>query len=287
MEIVNFEFNKKFFYVLCLEGDKMKIICNKIASKIEEDINLLEFYIKRDSGSCKINYELTFQQQLENSGTENNMNLLVIKKEKKESNILNNGESTLIEWSKLISKKNIIKNEDLYFFPQIELKFNNVNFINEKIFSELKSEIKNYLGITDFSIIEIKKGSLLVILALQYIIKNLIKEFNIFKNSEKIYTKVNQELKELCIKLEEHQFTSLGSVKFNSVNNYFINITEKNNQIKIKEKILSNEKVSSKNSINLFEASKNINDKDIEIFFNDLNSKAKEQENLQKKIIPN
>ena len=127
----------------------------------------------------------------------------------------------------------------------------------------------------------------MVILALQYIIKNLIKEFNIFKNSEKIYTKVNQELKELCIKLEEHQFTSLGSVKFNSVNNYFINITEKNNQIKIKEKILSNEKVSSKNSINLFEASKNISDKDIEIFFNDLNSKAKEQENLQKKLIPN
>ena len=112
--------------------------------------------------------------------------ILIKKKESKGSDFISTG---------IISKKNIIRNEDLMFFPQIELKFNKVNFINEKIFSELKSEIKNYLGITDFSIIEIKKGSLLVILAVQYIIKNLIKEFNIFQIQKKFIQKSIRNLK--------------------------------------------------------------------------------------------
>ena len=67
-----------------------------------------------------------------------------------------------------------IRNENLNFIPQIEMKFN--KFENHKTNSiyELKNEIKNILKNENCSIIEIKKGSLTVVLCLQYLmLKNI------------------------------------------------------------------------------------------------------------------
>jgi surface protein len=89
------------------------------------------------------------------------------------NNIINNinNEGNLFSFN----KKNIIRNENLKFIPQIEIKFNNVNNITPKMIQDLKEELKNLLKEENFSIIEIKKGSLTVIIALQFIIFNEIK----------------------------------------------------------------------------------------------------------------
>ena len=70
----------------------------------------------------------------------------------------------------------IIFNDNLKFIPQINFKFNNVDKIDEYLISTLKEELKNIIKKVNFSIIEIKKGSLTVTLALQYIVSNELKK---------------------------------------------------------------------------------------------------------------
>lgn len=70
----------------------------------------------------------------------------------------------------------IIRNEILKFLPQIEIVFSVNVKINNKMIDELKNELKDILENNDFSIIEINKGSLKIIVTLQYIYKELIKK---------------------------------------------------------------------------------------------------------------
>ena len=75
-----------------------------------------------------------------------------------------------------VDKNNIIRNDDLKFFPQVELKFNNIDNITKIMIDNIKAEIRQLLNNDNFSIIEIKKGSLIVILSLQFIIFDEIKK---------------------------------------------------------------------------------------------------------------
>ena len=59
-------------YIQCSQEDKMKDICNKYASKIDININLLLFLY----GGNKINLELTFREQA--NSIDNNRNEIKI-----------------------------------------------------------------------------------------------------------------------------------------------------------------------------------------------------------------
>ena len=134
------------------------------------------------------------------------------------------------------NKKNIIRNENLKFIPQLEIKFNNVNIITKKLIKDLKEEIKNLLKEDNFSIIEIKKGSLTVIITLQFIIFNEIKrakesnlELNINRFSHQFSTlKIEEEVKKISKVIKNHNFISLGTTKPDFVYEDIILLSEEN-----------------------------------------------------------
>ena len=178
-----------------------------------------------------------------------------------------------------------IKDDNLKYIPQIELKFNNVTKIEEDIIPKLKSEIEKIIKKKEFSIISIRKGSLNVLLTLQYIVQEEIRKqrknkFNDLSNnfSENIYG----EIERIYQKLREHEFVCLGVSKPDDINSHVINITDEKNKEDLKRKILN---ISDSDDINLYEASKNINMEDLEKFFNNLSLNAEQTENNQKKII--
>ena len=219
-----------------------------------------------------------------------------------------------LEESKNKLKQFILRNEDLKFLPQIELKFNDVKSITEKLISDLKQEIKNIINEDNFSIIEIKKGSLQVLLTLQFIIFNEIQKldtpnkeketFDYFKFFDKFSETIRIEVQKLVKVLLESDFISMGMVKPSYVgknifdiknNRNYPFILKKLNESRIEtnssilEEKFDNEKFfntsNDYNDLNIVEISKNISIDDLKDFYNELALKANKQEINQKKLI--
>ena len=191
---------------------------------------------------------------------------------------------------KLLEIGYLIRDDDLKILPQIELKFNFENEINNILLQKLREEIKNFLKINDFSIIAIKKGSLKVILALQHIFSKIIKKFknlNIMNNFKLFNEEQNKEIELFAKKLKDHQFTSMGSKKPIDSKIKIIDLTKECNKKEICSKIdkLRNKKNNNEDEINLFEASKNIKNEDFEKYYDFISFKADEQENNQMRLI--
>ena len=191
-----------------------------------------------------------------------------------------------------IDKNNIIRNENLRIFPQIEMKFDNIDFNNvtENMIKQLKTEIRNLLNEDNFSIIEIRKGSLIVILTLQFIILNEIKkhknELN-FNISRIFDENIKEEVKKISEKLKNNSFISLGTVKPDYVDEYIIDISNENNKETIVGKILelSNSNINNiveENDINIYEMCKL---EDLENYCKQILKDAEIQEKNQIKLI--
>ena len=188
-----------------------------------------------------------------------------------------------------IELKDSIKDDILKFIPQIELKFNDVSSINEDLIPKIKDEIKKLIKKDNFSIIEIKKGSLTVIITLQYIIfEEIRKDRNMdFSNiSNQFILNIEQKVKNISTLLKEHEFICLGTKTPNYIDNNIINIIEEKNQIFIRDRIQKFSK-EEENQINLFEAAKSIEMEELERFYVEISLIANEQENNLKKYINN
>lgn len=86
MSQVIFSFTGIETTIQCINGDKMRDICNKFSEKIKIDINIIYFIY----GSDRLNLELTFEQQANEIDKERNiMNILVYEKEK--TSVVNDG----------------------------------------------------------------------------------------------------------------------------------------------------------------------------------------------------
>ena len=189
--------------------------------------------------------------------------------------------------------KGSVYNDDLKFFPQIEFKFNNLDKINKNLISNFKDELKKILKTDNFSIIEIKKGSIIIILTLQYIIlSELRKQGNEINLQDCFYKNISNEVKNLTEQLKNHQFISLGTNKPDRVDNDIMDISNEENRKKIVEKIkrlkenknLRTNKTNNK-EINILEASNYIEKEDLERFFNNRALEAEQQENNIKRTI--
>ena len=182
-----------------------------------------------------------------------------------------------------LEKKNIIRNEDLKFLPQIELYFNKQINITKDNILQFKKEIKHLIQEIDFSIIEIKKGSLKVLLTLQYII---LREFinnpslSLSTLSNKFDDNIKKEVQRVVEKLRNFPFISLGTTKPTDVNENIIDLNNENNREEISRKILQMSQININDDINILEISKNL-----EQFYNILVSNAEEQELNQLRLI--
>ena len=81
---------------------------------------------------------------------------------------------------------------------------------------KLKTEIKNLINNENFSIIEIRKGSLTVIITLQYLVlRELQKNRNTLNLSDSFFNNIDySEVESLSNKLKEHSFiTKMKNLK--------------------------------------------------------------------------
>ena len=178
------------------------------------------------------------------------------------------------------TKSWIIEDDNMKFFPQIELNFDKVNEIKKNIISNLRNEIEKLINKKEFSIIKIRKGSIHAILTLQYIIKD--NSTSIGKLSNEFSEAVNKEIQRIIPLLKNYQFISLGSTRPDFIDNNIIDITNEENRNQLKTKILN---LPDYDDINFFEAAKNINMEDIYKFFRGLSLNAEELENNQQNIL--
>ena len=216
-------------------------------------------------------------------------------------------------------KLNVIRNEDLKLFPQILFKFNDIENITENMILDLKKEINNLIKEDNFSIIEIKKGSLTVILVLKFIIFKLLKkikskeqnEFHFLEFCKSFFPNIKEETQEILKIIKNNKFFTLGSVSPNCTEEIVIDLSNENNQKMLINKILeisninyskeNNSKSKNKksiihlendintldnnNSINIMELSKFINKENLWNMYKKLSDNANEQESNQIPLI--
>ena len=189
----------------------------------------------------------------------------------------------------MAEKNNIIRNDDLKFFPQIEIKFNNIDIITQEMIENIKSEIRYLLNEDNFSIIEVKKGSLIIVLCFQFIIFNELKkqkelnlEFNLNRFANQFSDNIKEEVKKISSILKNHEFISLGTVKPDYVDEDIIDISIENNKNELVKKIKSISNNKEENDINIYEIGKI---EELEVFFTRILQDADQQEKNQFKII--
>ena len=188
--------------------------------------------------------------------------------------------------------KGSMENDNLKFIPQIIMKFNEVNDIKENTISELRKELRNIIGLENFSIIEIKRGSLTVIIALKFLILKHLKNKNSLKDITKDFNdKIYKDVKTLSEKLKNSEFISLGQSTMTPdfVDENIVDLSIEENKKEIANKIL---RLSTKNNINeisnddnILELANEIKIKDFENFIEKLSLDADEQQNNHLKYI--
>ena len=155
MAKVIFIFNGIKTMIECLKGDKMGNICSKFASKIDIDMNLLNFLYE----SNKVNLNLSFEQQANsNDKDRNEMNILVYKLEKEEYAYPKCGENIDLD-KKLIENiclsNNNINNNLIGIKSQIENIINTI--LNKKEIDNANDQLKSIIIMINIAIGEINK----------------------------------------------------------------------------------------------------------------------------------
>ena len=178
---------------------------------------------------------------------------------------------------------------DYKFIPQIKLKFNDVEEIDKEIIDNLKEKCKEIFKDKSINIIEIKKGSLSVVIALNYLIKEKLETMNM----------ENKEVYDIISELDNYFKTETKNLTNIIKDN--LSISQKDKNFKpdfVKENLCDLETTRDElvksiaehkkdnSDINIFELSKSISTDDIKKFFNSLEKETKEtQENLYNYIV--
>ena len=189
MALVNFKFDGIKLTIKCIKEDKMKNICAKFASKIDEEINSLYFLYN----GKELNNELTFYEQANE-----------LDRQRLEMNILAKSSKDYYE---LKCPKCGYDLENFKAFKDLmEYKKNINNMLNE-----LKSQIES-IKINEIETIENKKG------IYKYLINEIInriqnknilnienKNNTLEKNPDNIYDNFDIELKKPILKIKAHK----------------------------------------------------------------------------------
>ena len=181
----------------------------------------------------------------------------------------------------------ILRNDNLNILPQIELKFEGNFTINQDMINNLENELKNILKDANFSLIEIKKGSLKVVMTLQFIYKKVLESIRqnpVYQNIKNFPNNINKEVIEISEKIENHKFAFIGKARPDFIQNFFLDITTEENQRRLGNLFRSYYDNKRENKNNLYEQSKCITINDIEKLIDNLSNEAAKQEVNQFKI---
>ena len=179
--------------------------------------------------------------------------------------------------------------ENYDFIPQIKLKFNDVKKIDQEIIDSLINECKKLLNEKDVKIIEIKKGSLSIVIALNYLIQDKLQTMNM----------ENKQILEIIDEL--NNYLGIETLKIKDILKDNLTIAQKDKQFKpdfVEENLYDLETSREKlvNTIiqnkekncdtNIYEISKAISADDIKDFFDSLDKETKEtQDNLYELVL--
>ena len=179
--------------------------------------------------------------------------------------------------------------ENYDFIPQIKLKFNDVKKIDQEIIDSLINECKKLLNEKDVKIIEIKKGSLSIVIALNYLIQDKLQTMNM----------ENKQILEIIDEL--NNYLGIETLKIKDILKDNLTIAQKDKQFKpdfVEENLYDLETSREKlvNTIiqnkekncdtNIYEISKAISADDIKDLFDSLDKETKEtQDNLYELVL--
>ena len=268
----------------------------------------LNFFVKHLKGEKYNVDDFTVVSDLEHTLKDNNLKNLFNNNDKIIKNIIEENSGILSEFSeeilnkcdfnnfykitiKLINYCKSIYNSWFNFIPQIEIKFNDVSEINKELIDNLTIKLKEILNNKNFNIIGMKKGSLSIIIGLNYLIQERINNINKNDVNAEEFLKILNETLEIETKniksIIKDNLTLVAQNK--NINPDFIyeNILDLSTEESknIFAKIIKNQK---KEDIkdNIFELSQNISIDDIKDSLQKLFRDEKElQDNLYNIII--
>jgi len=175
----------------------------------------------------------------------------------------------------------VLRNDNLKFLPQIEIKFEGNFNIENNMIAKFKNEIREMTGDDNFSLIEINKGSFKAIITLQFIYKKAlesIRENPAIENIVEFPNEINNEVIELSKKFENNKFLFLGNIRPDLVQKSILDLTNVQNQESLKRLFTSFNNNENLKKVNIYEQSKNININDLDKLIDLLSDEAEKQE---------
>ena len=184
-------------------------------------------------------------------------------------------------------------NESFNFIPQMEIKFSEITEITQELIDDLLSKLKILFNGKDIKIIEMKKGSLDIAIALNYLIQEGLENLNIQNITidellEKLNESLNIETKNIKNMIQDNLIIGQQDKKFKPdfVNENLLDLTKEESKELLCQNIKEHFQKDNEN-FNVFEASKNITPEDIKSFFDKLFVETKNQQNNLCDIILN
>ena len=257
-------------------------LLTKFYSELEKGQNLkflsdilFETYIKMDNNDPKIATYKSLIKQINNFFNEKklmefNLNNFPVKTDYKDE-------------CKCVYKSNY------NFIPRMNVKFNGVKEIDKEIIDSLINKCKEIFKDKNVNIIDIRKGSLSIVIALNYLIKEKLQTMNeeneniltIFEELNQYFDLETKNIKnvlkdKLSISQKDKQFKP----DFVSENLFDL----KSNQGELIKSIMENKTINC--DVNIHEISQSISVKDLKTFFDSLEEETKEtQDNLYNRIL--
>ena len=184
-------------------------------------------------------------------------------------------------------------NGSFNFIPQMEIKFSEITEITQELIDDLLSKLKILFNGKDIKIIEMKKGSLDIAIALNYLIQEGLENLNIQNITidellEKLNESLNIETKNIKNMIQDNLIIGQQDKKFKPdfVNENLLDLTKEESKELLCQNIKEHFQKDNEN-FNVFEASKNITPEDIKSFFDKLFDETKNQQNNLCDIILN
>ena len=179
------------------------------------------------------------------------------------------------------------------FIPQIEIKFNDVKEITKELINDLINKLNLLFQGKDIKIISMKKGSLYLALALNYLIQESMQNINTFNISSDellraLGDSLNLETSNVKDMIQDNLVICQQDKEFKPdfVNKNLMDLTSEESKDQL-SKSIKKHFLEHNQQNDIFEISKNITPDDIKKFFNELIKETKTQQDDLYDIILN